>query len=201
MKGAWEADRDPLAALRAGAPELFTAFVRAETPTLVGFFRRLGADRGSAEDLTQEVLVKLFQCADTYERQGAFASFALRVARNAWVDRRRRTSARPERESLGAASLFDRDQRGTRAGTRDDASTQSTEREEAERLRAAIADLPGTHAVVFELAVVQELPYADIAVMLDIPVGTVKSRVFHAVRKLRAALDDEADSDAEEGVA
>jgi len=42
--------------------------------------------------------------------------------------------------------------------------------------------------MVFEMAVVQGLPYAEIADALEIPVGTVKSRVFHAVRKLRAAI-------------
>jgi DNA-directed RNA polymerase specialized sigma24 family protein len=39
---------------------------------------------------------------------------------------------------------------------------------------------------------VQELPYADIAAALDIPIGTVKSRMFHAVRRLREALESEA---------
>ena len=199
MKGLWEAGRDPLAALRAGDPELFAAFVRAETATFVRFFRRLGADRGTSEDLTQEVFVKLFKCADTYARQGAFASFALRIARNAWVDNRRRAAARMAHEPLGIAELPPTHVVQPRAGSEDDASTRPSADEEAQRLRDAIAGLPSTHALVFELAVMQELPYVEIAAMLDIPVGTVKSRVFHAVRKLRATLDQDAGRTADEG--
>ena len=60
--------------------------------------------------------------------------------------------------------------------------------EEVERLRVALASLPDHHRLVFELGVVQELPYAEIGEILEIPVGTVKSRMFHAVRKLQEAL-------------
>jgi RNA polymerase sigma-70 factor (ECF subfamily) len=61
-------------------------------------------------------------------------------------------------------------------------------------LSEAIEALPPLHAAVFELAVIQGLPYADIASALEIPEGTVKSRVFHALRKLRAALENEGDA-------
>ena len=67
--------------------------------------------------------------------------------------------------------------------------TQVSRDEEVARLRSALAELSEPHRIVFELGVVQELPYADISEALDIPVGTVKSRMFHAVRKLRAVLE------------
>ena len=50
--------------------------------------------------------------------------------------------------------------------------------------------LSAKHALIFELAVVQELPYPEIARELDVPVGTVKSRVFHALRYLRDELGE-----------
>ena len=59
------------------------------------------------------------------------------------------------------------------------------------RLRTALESLTEPHRLVFELAVVQSRPYAEIAEELGIPVGTVKSRVFNALRKLRAALEEE----------
>ena len=61
-----------------------------------------------------------------------------------------------------------------------------------DELRAALAELPDKHRLVFELGILQELPYADISAALEIPVGTVKSRMFHAVRKLREALGEDA---------
>ena len=63
-------------------------------------------------------------------------------------------------------------------------------REERERVQAALAHLPESHAVVVELALVQGRPYAEISELLGIPVGTVKSRVFHALRKLREQLGE-----------
>ena len=63
--------------------------------------------------------------------------------------------------------------------------------EERERVQAALQHLPESHAVVVELALVQQRPYAEISELLGIPVGTVKSRVFHALRKLRELLQGE----------
>ena len=182
MKGTWDSARDPLAALRRGDPALFEDFVRTEAATLVGFFRRLGAGRAEAEDLAQEVFLKLFRQAPTYDPRGAFEAFAMRIARNAWIDRRRRRAARPRTET--ALELEP-------AGPAADPGAGATAREEAERLRRALAQLSESHALAFELGVVQGRPYAEIAAELGIPVGTVKSRVHHAVRRLRAALEEE----------
>ena len=193
MKGTWEADRDPLTALQAGNPGLFEEFVRTEAVTFIGFFRRQGAERAEAEDLAQEVFVKLFRSAPTYQHRGAFRSFALRVARNAWVDRRRRHSVLPPMQSLSepnAPSSVDAPVTRLRLVSKErDVSETLSAHEDSQRLLAALATLPPAHAIVFELAVVQGLPYADIAAELAIPVGTVKSRVFNALRKLREALE------------
>jgi RNA polymerase sigma-70 factor, ECF subfamily len=192
LKGTWEADRDPLAALQAGDPALFEEFVRMEAATFIGFFRRQGAERAEAEDLAQEVFVKLFRGAPSYQHRGAFAAFALRVARNAWVDRRRRQGVSPHMQSLSDTN------KPSVEGGIDRQRLVSKEREvldrmsvleESQRLQAALAGLSAAHAMIFELAVVQGLPYSDIAAELDIPIGTVKSRVFNAVRKLRDALE------------
>ncbi len=180
MKHAWDFDRDPLGALSRGDASLFEAFVRQEAGALVAFFVRRGADGALAEDLTQEVFIKLFQHAQHYEPRGSFVSFALAVARNAWVDHRRRVQARLEPSQEAHERLEDR---GPRPGE------QLALSDEARRVQDALARLDAAHAVVFELAVIQGRPYADIARALSIPEGTVKSRVFHAVRKLRSALE------------
>jgi len=190
LKGTWDLDRDPLAALRDGDTRLFEEFVRTEAGTLVGFFRRLGAGSSEAEDLTQEVFLKLFQSARTYQPQRAFGAYALRVARNAWIDHRRRTAVRP---SAAAAQAEDEDRAGDPfarlASAEPTPETVAERRDELLLLAAAVRELPERHLAAFELAVVQGLPYAEIGELLDIPVGTVKSRVFNAVRRVRAALE------------
>jgi RNA polymerase sigma-70 factor (ECF subfamily) len=189
LKGTWDLDRDPLAALRDGDTRLFEEFVRTEAGTLVGFFRRLGAGPSEAEDLTQEVFLKLFQSARTYQPQRAFGAFALRVARNAWIDHRRRGAVRPTAGSAEGEDDEDRDRLARLASAEASPDARAERRDELLLLAAAVRQLPERHLAAFELAVVQGLPYAEISELLDIPVGTVKSRVFNAVRRVRAALE------------
>ena len=189
MKQRWDGNRDPLAALAAGQPALFEAFVRAETGTLLGFFRRLGAAPGEAEDLVQDTIVKLFRSAQRYQPSGRFEAYSLRSARNVWIDSRRRAGVR---EHAVGGSTDDREEpmevlRGTEAEPFE--RLQSSER--ADLLREAVLRLDEAHRVVFEMGVMQELSYAEVSELLGIPVGTVKSRVHHAVRKLREMLGSE----------
>ena len=105
MKGTWDFDRDPLAALRSGDERLFEEFVRLELPTFAGFFLRLGAGVHEAEDLVQELFLKLFHQAPHYRPQERFSAYAFRAARNAWIDRQRRRTARPGHVSLEAGAV------------------------------------------------------------------------------------------------
>ena len=61
---------------------------------------------------------------------------------------------------------------------------------EREDVRRAVARLPESMREVVELGVFQDLPYAEVSEILGIPVGTVKSRMYNAIRKLKEMLDD-----------
>lgn len=188
MKGSWDHDRDPLSALRDGNPAPFEAFVRSELGTLVSFFTRQGAERAEAEDLTQEVFLRLFRSAAQYDARDRFSAYAWRVARNAWIDRRRRRGFRAE------GGEDERGPFGSEVPDPHESTLDSLSRsEEAGRVHGALSKLSESHRLVFELGVLQELPYSTISELLEIPVGTVKSRMFHAVRRLREVLgeDDE----------
>lgn len=237
MRAEWNGDRDPLSALGAGRGDgLFADFVRLETDTFLGFFRRLGAGREEAEDLTQELFVRLYRHAPRYRPSERFAPLCFRVARNAWIDAQRRRAVRPP-EALGAGESSGagdgrgpgrdpgRDPgdvagdggaggggggwgggfgapgraRGSRSDALDtehrDVRELAPERaaeigDAAAHVERAIAQLSEGQRAVFELGLVQELPYPEIAAVLDIPVGTVKSRMFHALRRLREFLGD-----------
>jgi RNA polymerase sigma-70 factor, ECF subfamily len=192
LKVPWDQKDDPLEALRDGDPGPFEAFVRSETSTFLAFFRRLGARPAEAEDLTQETLLKMFRHASGYSHQGRFTAYAFRVARNAWIDRARRRGARPQEASGGTG---EEDIRPDPISTREEEpGVALSRRDEANRLQGALAELGEPHRLVFELGVMQEMPYADIASMLEVPIGTVKSRMFHAVRKLRQVLGEPLDA-------
>ncbi len=200
----WKAESDPLVALGQGDPKPFEAFVIQETPTFLAFFRRLGAQPTEAEDLTQDLAFKLYRQAETYRAEGRFRAFAFRVARNLWIDRVRKLGREPRRtqgalrEDMPSLLYSLPDERQAEPGL------ALEHREEAERLLIALGNLSEGHRLVFELGVMQELPYQEISEILEVPVGTVKSRMFHAVRNLRSALEGGANlpsSGSDEGAA
>lgn len=186
----WEFDRDPLIALQGGEKGPFEAFVRSHARLFFAFFRRQGAGLQHAEDLTQDVFLKLYHQADRYRAEERFNAFCYRIARNIWIDDRRRRASRRARLEVAAETLREVEER---PGPMDAAEAL----EQGLRMRAYLAQLPETHRQVFELGVLQELDYREIATQLGIPVGTVKSRMYHAVRKLRQLALDAGD----EGVA
>ena len=171
-------ERDPLVALRQGDPAPFEEFVRARVRTLMAYFTQQGASLTRAEDLTQELFLRLYRSAARYRAEERLVAYCFRLARNLWIDECRRAPRHgpvgrpgPEVEELAAQEI-----RGTLL------------LEEEERgLRELLASLPGGQRRVLELALLGELSQAEIADQLSIPLGTVKSRMFHALRRLRAA--------------
>ena len=194
LKQSWEDEADPLAALGSGDPGPFEAFVRSEIPVFLGFYQRLGARADEAEDLCQDLFLKLYEHAPTYRPRGRFTAYAFRVARNLWIDRGRREGRRPRLTPLANPAAGRSGESSPNVEPADSRALQPDAelhgQEQRQRLMEALGRLSDEHRAVFELGVVQELPYQDIAEVMDVPLGTVKSRMFHAIRKLRAQLDD-----------
>ena len=189
MSNDWHFEQDPLAALRDGNPEIFEAFVPDGLHSLTGFFRRQGAGHAEAEDLAQEVLMRMVQRANTYESQERFAAYVFRVARNVWIDSRRRRAARLQPTRLETADSNDDGVRIDPIDPNVGPGHNLEVSDEANRIAAALENLSANHREVFELGVIQELPYTEISQLLSVPVGTVKSRMFHAMKALRELLD------------
>lgn len=185
-------DEDPLLALAQGRPAPFEAFVHTQAPRLVGFFLSLGAQRPEAEDLCQETFLKMFQSAQSYRPQGKPEAYALRIARNAWIDRRRRVAIRPWHATHQTQDESSPDAHELLVTGEPAPERVAAGREDMASLERAVASLPPGQREVFELGVMQEMGYAEIGELLGIPVGTVKSRMFNAVRRLREFLGDSA---------
>jgi len=182
--------RDMLARFRDGERQAFDEIVGAFHARLVRFFYRLCWDQDRAEDLTQDLFLKLLRGAQSYLPQGRLQTFIFRVATNLWIDHYRAQKPRGRLYSLDQAMLQGEPElsHAQRAGTDTDdtrAMDQLIHKEERERLRHALCCLTEPHRLVFELAIYQQLPYAEIGRVLDIPVGTVKSRMHNCVRALR----------------
>lgn len=174
-------ERDPLLALAAGDAAPFEDFVRRHARTFVAWFRERGASLVRAEDLAQELFLRLYQQADRYRPEGRFLAFSFRLARNLWIDDCRSAALAP-RAWDGPASAASAPEP---AAPVPDPAARLARAEEEHELARLLAALPQAQRRVFELALEGELSYGEIGLLLDIPVGTVKSRMFHAVRRLR----------------
>jgi RNA polymerase sigma-70 factor (ECF subfamily) len=189
---------DLLARYRDGDARAFRELVDRYRDRMVQFFYRLCWDRDRAEDLTQNLFLKLMLGSRQYRPEGRMETFVYRVATNLWIDHYRQQRPRPRFHSFDQAVLPGDDEPTTidYAGDAPTPPQQLADGEERAALRRALERLTEPHRLVFELAVYQERPYAEIAELLGIPVGTVKSRMHnsvHALKELLGAAEPRAD--------
>jgi RNA polymerase sigma-70 factor, ECF subfamily len=175
---------------RDGDVEAFSLLVRRHRERVSGFLYRLSWDREKAEDGAQEVFLRVWLSRRRYEPRARFTTFLYQVAQNYWLDERRKARARPEEVELTEPAG---ERRGTlpRAPAITEPQHQLFLRYRQWRIRQAIARLPERHRLVFVLAHLEGYRLAEVAEMLEIPVGTVKSRMNTAVRLLRDWLAPE----------
>lgn len=154
-------------------------------PRLKAFMRKMGADDAVAEDLMQEAMLTVWRRADSFDPQKASAgTWIYTIARNLRIDRIRR-ERRPE---------LDPDDPALIPALVSEAPPPADERLHRERVddrvRAALKDLPPEQAAVVALSFYEDAPHADIAARLGVPLGTVKSRLRLAMKRVRESLGD-----------
>ena len=161
-------DRDALA-------ELYTCYQRA----LFNYLLQLTPDYGLAEEILQDTLVAVWKCAHSFEGRSSVLTWLIGIARRQAHNtlRQRRVPVAAEAELEGLAATDSEPEASTLA---------SVARDE---LAAAFRHLAPLHREVLVLTFVQELSYQETASILEVPVGTVKSRLSNARRALRALLD------------
>ena len=165
---------------------------------LFNFILRLLNDRAEAEDILQEVFLKVFNNASRFKDKYRASTWLFTITRNTCVDRLRKNARHPK------VSLQDK-RRGDYApdaptiedrlpGTGAAPDEVSAEEELLERVKGAIGRLAEPHRAVVFLKQYEELSCEEIADIMACPVGTVKSRLHYAMGKLRnelCALDGE----------
>jgi len=183
-------DADLMRAHQLGDKNAFEELINRHQNGLLNFFYRLVHDRELAEDHTQEVFLKIYLHADSYRQEAKFTTYLYRVAKNCWIDQLRKTKRRGyvhslDKEFENGVNLYERLAADTK-----EPGARLEEKDRAAVIEEAIQSLPEEQRVVFVLAEVQEMKYADIAETLDVPVGTVKSRMHVATRRLRELLEN-----------
>jgi RNA polymerase sigma-70 factor (ECF subfamily) len=171
-------DDDLLAArCRSGDPTALAELYRRHAPGLCGYLERRLGHRQEAEDVLHETFLRIFEGRGRYDGRGRFRAWLFTIATRLAVDRareRRRHDellrAHPEPDAAGAAP-----------------EAALGERILA-RIESVLADLPEEYAIAFHLRVRDDFAYRDMAAICGDPEGTLRSRVHHAIRRIRDAL-------------
>lgn len=189
-RGAGRADDADLVALVAagdrGAPleELFARYA----PRVYGLGLRLLGERGLAEELVQETFVRLWRAAGQYDRtKGSVSTFLFTIARRLAIDLVRRPSSRA---FLGPQPDPEREPPMRTPAAPSEVASEADSIVVGLVVRDALDALTPAHRDVLELSYRSGLTQVEIARRLGLPLGTVKTRTYYALRALKLALEE-----------
>ncbi len=182
-------DEELVAAILEGDELLYAEIVRRYQGRLVNFLFRLLRNMDDAHDLGQEVFLKVYQALDRFDPKYKFSTWLFRVGQNAAIDkiRKRRLKLvsmhRPANESGGARDWDFASHDPSPYG-----DLRNLERGKA--IQQMVADLPAEYRELIELRHFGDLSYDEIAELKQMPLGTVKNKLFRGRQMLKQKLAD-----------
>lgn len=169
----------------AGDEEAFAELYDRYAERLVQYVHRCVGDWQEAEDIVQEVFVQVMKDAATFEPKATLSTWLFRIATFMCLKKKRDRGIRGRILSRETdAGTFDRDNPET------DAGEDVLLKERVAAIKELIGTLPQEHKTVFVLREYENMSYRDIADVLGIELGTVKSRLYRAREMLREGLQD-----------
>jgi RNA polymerase sigma-70 factor, ECF subfamily len=186
-------DDDDLALVkraRDGEVDAFRALVVRHQRKVYAVALGIVKDPDLAWDVAQEVFIRVHRGLDGFKGESSFFTWLFRIATHVGIDsvRKERTNQRDEVEEVREADLEEAGEGILSTGLGSDPSDTLLRRELAGKMEAALATLPEKHRTILVLREVEGLSYEELAERLGIHKGTVMSRLFHARRKMQAAL-------------
>src|SRR5215831_3082794 len=163
-----------LKGFKQGDIEAFETLFRQFQAEVYGWIVQIVRDPGVAEDLTIETFWRIYKARARLNTEAAFGAWVRRIARNLAIDHIR---SRRQEQELPEQSLWV------------EAPDSVLCRETHEMIERAFRQLPPKLQAAATLALVDERPYQEIADLLGVPVGVIRTRVFRAVRQLREQLE------------
>lgn len=171
-----------------GEKQAFEILVRKYQQPIFNYFGRLVGGRELSLDLSQEVFLRAYAALHTYKEKYQFSTWLFRIASNLLIDYWRKKKipvvpieSDPEEEDRQPVPLPDREP---------PVSETYEKKKMLEKIEQAISQLPETWRELFVLRHMNEFSYEEIATIKNLPVGTVKNRVFQAKEWLRSRLEE-----------
>jgi RNA polymerase sigma-70 factor, ECF subfamily len=164
-----------------GDRRAFANFYDLTAPVVFGVATRILKDRSSAEDVTQEAYIQIFDQARRYDPSaGSVTGWVATIAHRRAVDAVRSAEARRKREHAQPVTPVV-----------DETSETAVLQDERRRVQAALGSLSDLQREVIELAYYGGLTYREVAQRLDAPLGTIKTRMRDGLNRLRSILGGE----------
>jgi RNA polymerase sigma-70 factor (ECF subfamily) len=174
---------------REGDTRAFEMLLNRYKAPLYNYIRRMVGNASEAEDLFQDTFMKLYNNLDRFRPEGSFRGWLYRIATNTCRDALRRRKLRWAFSLDTGRNPDDAPLSERYASASPNPAEKAAESELAEHLAAAVQNLSAKHRSVFLMARYDGMSYAEIAESLNIPLGTVKSRMNKAVNTLMDALE------------
>jgi RNA polymerase sigma-70 factor (ECF subfamily) len=172
-----------MARVAAGDHGAFAEFYDATSRTVFGIVLRVLRDRAQAEEVSQEVFLEAWRTSTRYDQnQGTPAAWINTIAHRRAVDRVRSVERSTQRDQRHAEREVE--------SAAPDVSDLVVAREEGGRVRRALAALPEAQRTALTLAYYDGCTQREVAELLDVPLGTVKTRMRDAMKKLRTHLEE-----------
>jgi RNA polymerase sigma-70 factor (ECF subfamily) len=177
------ADEELMELVRAGQSRAFEVVFDRHVDAAFSLAYRMCGSRSRAEDVTQEAFLSAWRGGRSYDpSRGSVRSWLLSTVRNRAIDAFRVDAIKTSRD-------VDDEHLGEWMPSPHLTELEAVRRDEAERVRSAVEELPAEQRRVIELAYFSGFTHTEIAQMLDLPTGTVKGRMRLGLSKLRVALD------------
>jgi len=170
----------------------FETLVEIYSPRLYGYFYRLTGRREDAEDLLQEVFVRVVRMIGRYEHDNRFDAWLFRIATNLVRDRVRRQRRSPGGEASG--------RQGHEPGILEEVPDDDVDQpddvlqtaEQVDQLQRALKRLPGAEREVILLRHFSQMSFKEVAEAMGTPLGTALARAHRGLAKLRQLMEEDA---------
>ena len=184
-------DQEVVKLARQGKERAYRELVRRYERPIFALLFRMVRDRELAEDLSQETFVKALNAIESYRPEFKFSSWIFKIANNAAIDhlRRRELDTLSLEGSPHAVTPEAVEATALQIGSKGETALDMVEAKElGAEIEAAIATLRPEYRACILLRHVEDRPYDEIAEILDLPLGTVKTYIHRARNELREAL-------------
>jgi len=176
-----DSDAQLMLRFKDGDAESFDQLFSRHTRAMINFAYRFVRNREMAEELAQEIFLRVYEAAGGYEAQARFKTWLYRIATNVCLNEIRRPEFRAVRQPLTAA-------RSHEAATASEAGMRLERKAISRAIRMALDQLPEKQRIAFILNKYQELPDAEVGGIMGISENAVKSLIHRAKETLAARL-------------